>query len=139
MVRMILQPTWILNGTGSPPLRNWVVTVVGERIESVTPADQLQPQPGDQTLHLPGMTLLPGLIDCHVHLVLPGDNTPFVPWIDTQPDAALALRAAHNARTALHAGVTTVRDCGGRGTVMLNVRDALEEGLIDGARVLSCG
>lgn len=139
MARMVLQPTSILDGTGGPPLRDRVVTVVGERIESVIPADAFHPQPGDHVLDLPGMTLLPGLINCHVHLVLPGDNTPFVPWIDTQSDAALALRAAHNARTALHAGVTTVRDCGGRGTVVLDVRDALAEGLMEGAQVLSCG
>ena len=65
-------------------------------------------------------------------------NTPFTPWIDLQSDATLALQATHNARTSLKAGVTTVRDCGGRGAV-IDTRNALENGWIDGARVVSCG
>jgi imidazolonepropionase-like amidohydrolase len=72
-------------------------------------------------------------------LVLPGDNTPFVPWIDTQSDAALALRAAGNAAVSLQSGITTVRDCGGRGTTILDLASAQRAGIIGGARAISCG
>jgi imidazolonepropionase-like amidohydrolase len=90
-------------------------------------------------IDLPGMTLIPGLINRHVHLVLPGDNTPFVPWIDLQSDATLALTAAHNIATSLRAGVTTVRDCGGRRRIVLDVRDAQAAGITEGARIVGCG
>jgi imidazolonepropionase-like amidohydrolase len=138
-VRTILKPRWILDGLGNPPLTDHAVVVAGDKIEAVLPAGRVEPGSEDRVLDLPDQTLLPGLINCHVHLNLPGDNTPFLPWIDTQTDAALALRCAFNAVKSLRAGVTTVRDCGGRGTTVLDLREAQTAGLADGARVVSCG
>jgi imidazolonepropionase-like amidohydrolase len=138
-MRLILQPEWLVDGTGADPLTRHSVVVDGDRIAAVTPTSQIEPGESDQVIRLDGQTLIPGLINNHVHLVLPGDNTPFVPWIDLQSDAALALRAASNIATSLRAGVTTVRDCGGRGTVVLDVREAQAAGLIPGSRVISCG
>jgi imidazolonepropionase-like amidohydrolase len=138
-MRTILRPTQLIDGTGAAALRDHAVVLRGECIEAILPAAQLAPQPNDQTIDLTGSTLIPGLINNHVHLVLPGDNTPFTPWIDTQSDAALALRAAANAERSLHAGVTTVRDCGARGTTVLDLRSAQNDGLAGGARVVSCG
>jgi imidazolonepropionase-like amidohydrolase len=138
-LRTIFYPEWLLVGTGAPPATGQAVVIAEEQIEAVLPVEAVTVRPDDTVLRLPGATLLPGLINHHAHLVLPGDNTPFVPWIDTQTDAALALRAAHNAAVSLHAGVTTVRDCGGRGTTVLDLRQAQAEGLEGGARVISCG
>lgn len=138
-MRTVFRPEWIVDGLGAPPRRDHAVVVAGGRIEAVVPVSRLDDREGDHRIDLPGATLLPGLINNHVHLVLPGDNTPFVPWVDTQSDAALALRAAHNAETSLRAGVTTVRDCGGRGTTVLDLRAAQAAGLAGGARVIACG
>jgi imidazolonepropionase-like amidohydrolase len=138
-LRTILRPTHLIDGTGAAALRDHAVVLRNDLIEAVVPAAQLAPQPDDLTVDLTDSTLIPGLINNHVHLVLPGDNTPFVPWIDTQTDAALALRAAASAERSLRAGVTTVRDCGGRGTTVLDLRTAQNEGFAGGARVVSCG
>jgi imidazolonepropionase-like amidohydrolase len=139
MSRLVLKPDRVIDGTGAPALEQHAVIVSGTTIEAVMPSVQVQPSGSDQVLELPGMTLIPGLINNHVHLVLPGDNTPFVPWIDLQSDATLALRAAHNLQTSLRSGVTTVRDCGGRGMTVLDVRQAQSAGLIEGAHVIACG
>ncbi len=138
-MRAVLQPAWIIDGTGSPALTDHAVSLVDGRIDAVIPIQQLDAREDDRVIDLPGTTLIPGLINNHVHLVLPGDNTPFVPWIDTQSDAALALRAVHNAETSLQSGVTTVRDCGGRGSTVIDLREAQTNGIANGARVISCG
>lgn len=139
MTRTVLQPRWIIDGTGAPPLTDHAVIISGDRVTEVAPVQQVEQQGDDRVIDFPESTLIPGLINNHVHLVLPGDNTPFVPWIDLQSDAALALMAAHNARTSLLSGVTTVRDCGGRGTIVIDVREAQANGLLDAARIISCG
>ncbi|MGH2562105.1 MAG: amidohydrolase family protein [Thermomicrobiales bacterium] len=138
-MRIVLKPQWLIDGLGGEPLTDLAVVVEGGQIAAVAPAEQEPGKADDRVLDLPGQTLLPGLINNHVHLVLPGDNTPFVPWIDTQSDGALTLRAAFNAEQSLRAGVTTVRDCGGRGTTVLDLRDARAARLAGGARVVSCG
>lgn len=137
--RMILQPGWLIDGSGSGPLRDHAVIVADGKILEVAPASGVESRASDRVVSLPGMTLLPGLINNHAHLMLPGDNTPFVPWIDLQSDATLALWAAHNALVSLNAGVTTIRDCGGRGRIILDLRDLQRTGQAGGARVISGG
>lgn len=139
MARTVLLPEWLIDGTGAATAVGQAVVVEGERIIAVSPAATLPDDPDATVVRLNGMTLLPGLINNHVHLVLPGDGTPFVPWVDLQSDAALALVAAGNLATSLASGVTTVRDCGGRGTTVFDVRAAQAAGTIPGARVIACG
>ena len=139
MSRTVLQPEWLLDGTGASPQEGHSVVLAGGMIEQIIPRADAAGLAAEEVIDLPGMTLLPGLINHHVHLVLPGDNTPFVPWIDLQTDATLALVAAHNIATSLKSGVTTVRDCGGRKRITLDLRDAWEAGLTGGARVVACG
>ncbi len=138
-MRTVLKPGWIIDGTGAPASEQQIIIVADGLIEAVLPVNEYHAQPGDEIRDLPDATLLPGLINNHVHLVLPGDNTPFTPWIDLQSDATLALLALHNAATSLRAGVTTVRDCGGRREVVLDVRNAQAAGKGQGARIISCG
>ena len=139
MTRTVLHPQWLIDGTGTSPQQGMSVLLDGDRIEAVVPRADADALVGARVIDLPGMTLLPGLINNHVHLVLPGDNTPFVPWIDLQSDATLALVAAHNIDTSLQSGVTTVRDCGGRKRITLDLRTAQEAGITRGARVVACG
>jgi imidazolonepropionase-like amidohydrolase len=88
--------------------------------------------------YFPGCTLLPGLIDLHTHLVMPGTGVDMMHW-SAQPDAVLLLTALHNCRVALAAGVTTVVDLGARGTLTFELRHALEALAIDAPRLLLCG
>ena len=140
-MRRIVCPEWLLDGTGTPPRQGQAVVIAGGRIEAVGPAAEVVPRDGDEVVRAPGATLLPGLINLHVHLSLASDNAPFVPYMDAHSDVALALRAAQNAGVALRAGITTVRDCGARRTTVLEVRDAQAHAANppQGARILSCG
>ncbi|MGV9674425.1 amidohydrolase family protein [Nocardia sp. NPDC003482] len=84
---------------------------------------------GERANHvvLQGRTLLPGFIDCHVHLV----DEQF----DLQPVEMQTLRSLSAMRTLLHSGFTTARDLGGRGGINVALRDAVDDGLIDGPRL----
>ena len=86
----------------------------------------------------PGCTILPGLVDAHVHLSMMGVSDP---WNEMQMDSVprAALKAARNAQVSLHAGVTTVRDLGSKEGVVIKVAKAVEEGLIIGSRILPSG
>lgn len=135
-MRTVLRPEWLIDGTGAPPQVKQAVVIEGTRIEGVGPADATPVREGDEVVDLPGMTLIPGLINNHVHLVLPGDNTAFA-MVQLETDTSLALRAAYNLKESLRTGVTLVRDCGARGTIGVEVRDAQAKGLIPGSRVFA--
>jgi imidazolonepropionase-like amidohydrolase len=138
-MRLLLHPDWLIDGSGSDAREGVAVVVNDGAIEAVGLVSELENLTGLTTIRLERCSLLPGLINFHVHLNLPGDNTPMIPWLDGQSDAALTLRSAANARRCLSAGITTVRDCGGRGTTVLATRDAVRDGLAGGAAIVSCG
>jgi imidazolonepropionase-like amidohydrolase len=138
-MRLLLHPDWLIDGSGSDVREGEAVVVNDGAIEAVGPVSDLENLTGLTTIRLECCSLLPGLINFHVHLNLPGDNTSLVPWLDGQSDAALAVRSAANARRCLVAGITSLRDCGGRGTTVLATRDAVRDGLASGAAIVSCG
>jgi imidazolonepropionase-like amidohydrolase len=86
----------------------------------------------------PQCTILPGLIDVHTHLSMPGDGRGIIEVMG-EPDEDLILRAAKNAGTALRSGVTTLRDNGGRNKTIFSLRKALSNGYAEGPRLNVCG
>lgn len=112
------------------------ITVTDGRITAVTPG--LQPAPaGARLIDLSTRTVMPGLIDTHVHLMsIPGNAY----WRDAvDPDDYMTLIGARNALTTLRAGFTTVRDLGSGGTTGFSLKRAIDEGVIPGPRVLVSG
>lgn len=92
-------------------------------------------------VELPGCTLLPGFIDGHVHLVLNAAATSeevLAEYMDSD-DLRLAALATENARLCLAGGITTVRDCGGPGTLIQRLRDAVSANVVRGPRILASG
>ncbi len=89
----------------------------------------------------PGCTILPGLIDTHVHLVFSALDThsAIVERVRHETHDELLTRALANAGAALRAGVTTVRDCGGKANVVQRARDLIRRGAAEGADILACG
>ncbi len=134
---MFLSADRLIDGTGGPTLRRPVVEVRGTQIAAVIDV------PHDQRIdhHFPGCTILPGLIDAHVHLTFAALEThaDVVRQVTTEEEAVLVARAIGNAQAALRAGVTTLRDCGGRGLFTLAVRDAIRSGLVIGPDLLVSG
>jgi imidazolonepropionase-like amidohydrolase len=136
----VIRAARLIDGAGGAPLDAPVIVVRGTRIESV-----LQGEPpaaitdeADQVLDFPGCTVLPGLIDMHVHLNLPGDGTPFE-RAARQPDGVLGAHTVVAAERALDAGITTVRDCGSRADTAFDVRRAQDLGFVRGARMVLAG
>ena len=131
----------IVPGTGAEPLSHAYVATQGDKIIEVGTQSALTPErfPVEvPRLEFPGCTLLPGLCDGHVHLTFSAGPVPFRDLLHDS-DTALLLRAVANARAALQAGVTTLRDLGSRGQVIYELRDAINKRIIPGPRVLSSG
>jgi imidazolonepropionase-like amidohydrolase len=118
-----------------PPLTRGWLGLQGDRVIGVgsgAPPAFL----GVEALDLGDATLLPGLIDCHVHVGLPGDGSS-LESPSSEPDADLVDAAVSHAQDALASGVTTLRDCGGRGLTTLAVRQVLRQS--DGPRLVASG
>jgi imidazolonepropionase-like amidohydrolase len=132
---VILRGATLIDGTGAPPVRDRAVVVTDRRISSIV-ADR--PPRDGAVLDLGGLTLLPGLVNCHVHLCLSGDADPSRTLTD-ESYAATVVNAVVRARRTVEAGVTTVRDLGGREYAEIAVRDAVRAGLVPGPRILCAG
>ncbi len=133
--KVILRVGRLIDGTGTEPRDNIDVTIESGMITRVEPSTGSTT--GDM-LDLGNNTLMPGLINMHAHTVLPGDGSSFEAWMEN-PDEILLLTAFANGRTSLLSGVTTIRDCGGKGTLMFRLRDAIRAGIVEGPRFILSG
>src|SRR6266478_2084122 len=138
MKPVIITADRLWDGSGGPTRHHTALSVVGDRIDHF---HEMPPQGEADRHHFPGCTILPGLIDTHVHLVMSAldTNEEIIAQVARENDEELLQRALANARAALHSGLTTVRDCGGRGTVVQQARDRIHRGDAEGADVLACG
>ena len=123
----------MIDARGGPPVEPAVVVVEGERITAAGSPAQIKVPEGAKRIALGARTILPGLIDAHVHLKGWRSSNPNDILITPHPLAA--LRAAADCRRLLHAGFTTVRDCGG--CLGPNLRDAIAAREIPGPRILT--
>jgi imidazolonepropionase-like amidohydrolase len=130
----------LLDGSGAAPVNDAVLVISDGKVRDVFAGrvpDAAVPD-GAIELRFPGCTVLPGLIDAHVHLNLPGNGVT-LETACRETDGVLTATATLCARRALDAGITTVRDVGAaRGTVF-DVRRALELGHGPGARIVAGG
>ncbi|MGD9997767.1 MAG: amidohydrolase family protein [Ilumatobacteraceae bacterium] len=112
------------------------IGIDGEVIREVVA--RASPEPDDDVIDLAGSWVLPGLIDCHVHLTQPTDaGDPSA--ASTRSDAEVALYTAKSAERTLLNGITTARDVGGWNYVEMAVRDAIRDGLAIGPRLFLAG
>ena len=124
---------------GKAAIEDAAVKVVGGKIVAAGRVGEVgSPAAGATVVEYPHGTMVPGLIDAHVHLTMRRGETS-VEHGRLVSDGAAILKGVQAARRILSAGVTTVRDCGARGVVGQELRDAVETGLIDGPRMLVSG
>jgi imidazolonepropionase-like amidohydrolase len=113
------------------------VMVDGRQIQSVAPLAEFEGYQGAR-VDTSGATLLPGLIDCHVHLVYEGEANPSASMAQLAP-GQLVMRALKNAQNTLAGGVTGLRDCGGKDFLEFAVRDACNSGAQLGPTIMASG
>src|SRR5580700_10231317 len=122
--------------TGNEPADQTIV-VTGDRITAIAATASTPKQAGDQEIDLRALTVLPGLIDVHTHLT---DDTNFDPYLELSTSVAKsALIGARNAKVTLEAGFTTVRNVGAEGYADVDLRNAINEGLIEGPHMQVSG
>ena len=136
---IVLVPERVFDGVNAEAHTGWAVVVQGERITTAGPLAAIQVPAGARTIELPGMTLLPGLIEAHSHLLLhPYNETPWADQVLREPLALRVARAVNHARATVLAGFTTVRDLGteGAGDADVGLKQAIEERIILGPRMI---
>ena len=135
--RILIRAGHILDvHTGNEPADRTIV-VTGDRITAIAPTASTPRQPGDTEIDLHSLTVLPGLIDVHTHLT---NDTNFDPYHELSTSVAMsALIGAHNAKVTLEAGFTTVRNVGAEGYADVDLRDAINTGLVEGPHMQVSG
>jgi imidazolonepropionase-like amidohydrolase len=118
-------------------IENATVLVEGGSILKIT-KNSLSIPKNTQKISLEHRTLLPGFIDAHIHICMDGSADPMTASLTESPTIT-ALKAAESARRTLMAGITTVRDMGGKDGIDFGLRQAIASGLIPGPRMLVSG
>jgi imidazolonepropionase-like amidohydrolase len=118
--------------TGTAVIPHGFVEIDGARIGRVGAVAELTSDFGARAIDTAGMTVLPGVIDTHVHVMTQPHDLRL-------PDAAASIWAVRYLETALRAGVTTVRDMGAGTPAIFGLREALDAGYVTGPRLLAAG
>lgn len=132
-----LRKVHLIDGRGGARER-MTVLIQGNRIAAVGPDREISVPRDAAVPDVRGMTVLPGLIDCHVHLCL-GAEADVVSAIQNDPPALTTLKASRFARLTLQAGFTTVRDVGCRDHSIFALKQAIADGLLPGPRISAAG
>ena len=135
--RTLVHAGTLIDGRADTARRNVTIIIDGERIAEV--ADGFAaPAAGDTVVDLKSATVMPGLMDMHVHLTGEQSPTSYTERFYLNP-ADYALRATTYAKKTLLAGFTTVRDLGAADKLNLSLRDAIAKGWVEGPRIHACG
>lgn len=136
----LLQPDRVFDGTEMH--EGWVVQVQGNKIIAAGAKESIRVGKETQVINMAGMTLMPGLIEGHSHLLLyPYNITDWDVQVLKESDSYRTVRATVHARNTLMAGITTVRDLGteGAGYSDVALKRAINEGIVPGPRMIVAG
>ena len=117
----------LIDGFGGKPLLNSVIIVDGERIKAIGQVGQIEIPKGAEIISTEGMSVMPGLWDMHVHLMING-HSDYTHWDKTYLKVAKDVIMPSSAHQLLMAGVTSARDLGGPLEPSLSVRDRINKG-----------
>ncbi|KON30097.1 hypothetical protein AC482_04820, partial [miscellaneous Crenarchaeota group-15 archaeon DG-45] len=126
---------YLIDGTGADPVRDAAVLIEGDVIRDA--GRGIDVPDGAEILDASGMTVMPGLVDAHVHLCLNGEPSIFSMLQHTP--GLIQLMAARNALSTLEAGYTTVRDMGAPMGFAISLKRAIEMGVARGPRIMASG
>lgn len=128
----------LIDGYGGEPLRNSVIIIEGEKISRIGQVGTLDIPKDAEVISTEGMSVLPGLWDMHVHLMING-HSDYPYWDKKYPPLFRSVIMPASARQLLMAGVTSARDLGGPLEDVIAVRDAVNQGKLDGPTLYVSG
>src|SRR5215212_10200407 len=128
----------LIDGFGGPPIANSVILIEGERITAVGTVDNLKVPADADIISTEGMSVLPGLWDCHVHTMLLG-HSDYDHWDKTYPQRLASEIMPAAAHQLLMAGITSARDLGAALEDSIQVRDRINHGEIPGPTLYVAG
>ena len=136
----LIKAARIFDGTGSPASSGKAVLLNNGQIAAIGAVGELSaPDGANLTIKDYGdATILPGLVDGHTHMMAPGDGT-HGDITGNEQDDILLMRALQNARTFLHAGVTTARENGAKNRVGFSLKEGIQRGLSEGPEMVVSG
>jgi len=135
--KVMLRVARLLDVKTGTTLTDQVIVIEGDKIATVSPAQSVKATGDGQLIELPKATVLPGLIDCHVHLTMSPNRFGPAGLNISYPRGALI--GARNARVTLEAGFTTVRNLAADGYSDIALRDAINAGDVPGPRMFASG
>lgn len=136
-MKTIIKGGTILDGTGAPP-RQGNLEIVDGRISAISSESAEPASPRNNVIDARGQYILPGFINCHVHFSLNAGKHPMNDMARTDP-YTLTIQGVHVASRLLRAGITTVRDMGGKHFEVLSLRNAISSGLTQGPDIVAPG
>jgi len=128
----------LIDGYGGKPLRNSVIIIEGERIKAIGQVGQMQIPAGAEIISTEGMSVMPGMWDMHVHLMING-HSDYTYWDKTYLHLLESVIMPSSAHQLLLAGVTSARDLGAPLQASINVRDKINRGEIPGPTMYMSG
>jgi len=128
----------LIDGNGGQVQENSYFIVEDKRISKIGKVDELQNIEGIEIVDLSGKYVMPGLINSHVHITLEPVGDPFG-LINSESHAKTTIRAVANLKKHLYSGTTFFRDLGAPAGLDFALRDAVNEGLIEGPQFLAAG
>lgn len=140
-MKLALQADRLIDGTGAPPLPNAALIVENGKIAAITTQDALQADPelaAVDRISVSGGSLMPGFIEMHSHIHCSAEVDAYR-HITTESDQVFLMRAVGAVRAALSSGVTTMRDLGARNQVAFPIKQAIQDGIIPGPRLIVSG
>lgn len=135
--KWILKNGSIIDGLNNEVVKNSYIKVENGKISEVQQGEPVEKE-GFEVIDCTGKHILPGLIDCHVHLVWNGSADP-QSIIKNEENDRIALEAYKHALDTLKLGVTTVRDLGAPDRTVLHVRNVIDSGLLLGPTIIASG
>ena len=128
----------LIDGFGGTPLRNSVILIEGDRIKAIGQVGHLTIPPNTEIISTEGMSVMPGLWDMHVHLMING-HSDYTHWDKTYLPLLEEVIMPASAHQLLMAGVTSARDLGAPLQASINVRDKINKGELPGPTMYMSG
>ena len=128
----------LIDGFGGQPVQDSVILIDGDRISAVGTVDTLAVPDGVEVISTEGMTVLPGLWDMHVHLMING-HADYAHWDETYPEQFEDIIMPASALQLLKSGVTSARDLGAPLAESISIRERINAGDIPGPTLYVSG